>query len=134
MIKPYIFFNGNCEEAFQLYANAFDGEIIHMQKYGEMPPNLDFPISEEEKNFVLHAQVSLKEAGVLMGADVARPLEVGTNINFSLEMTSEEAAKKAWDLLKEGGQVLMELEPSFFAKLHGSLQDKYGIIWLFSVS
>lgn len=97
MIKPYIFFNGNCEEAFQLYAKAFDGEIIHMQKYGEMPQNIDFPISEEEKNLVLHAQVSLNEGGVLMGADVARPLEKGTNINFSLEMTSEEAAKKSME-------------------------------------
>ena len=54
-------------------------------------------------NLMMIVKISLNEGGVLMGADVARPLEKGTNINFSLEMTSEEAAKKAWKDLKSYG-------------------------------
>lgn len=44
----------------------------------------------------------------------------------------EAAVRKAWDVLKEGGEVYMELAPSFFAKAHGSLRDKYGINRMFT--
>ena len=40
--------------------------------------------------------------------------------------------QKAWDTLKNGGQIYMELAPSFFAKLHGSLRDRFGINWMFT--
>jgi PhnB protein len=42
--------------------------------------------------------------------------------------------KTAWDILKQDGKIHMELTPSFFAVLHGSLQDKFGINWMFTVS
>jgi PhnB protein len=35
-------------------------------------------------------------------------------------------------MLKQEGEVYMDLAPSFFAKLHGSLRDKYGINWMFT--
>jgi PhnB protein len=134
MINPYLMFNGECEEAFRLYQNAFDGEIMAMQKYGEMPPNPDFPVAEEDRNLVLHAQLKLTESGVVMGADGKRTLPDSEKVYISVMLDSEEQAKKAWNMLKDGGTVFMELQPAFFAKLHGSLKDKYGICWMFSVN
>jgi PhnB protein len=47
--------------------------------------------------------------------------------------TGDEAmVLRAWDALKEGGEVYMALQPSFFAKLHGSLRDQFGVNWMFT--
>jgi PhnB protein len=41
--------------------------------------------------------------------------------------------RNAWDTLKEGAEIHMELRPAFFAALHGSLQDRFGVNWMFTL-
>ncbi|MCL2352478.1 MAG: hypothetical protein FWC55_08110, partial [Firmicutes bacterium] len=55
--------------------------------------------------------------------------------NMYITMTTKDAAavQKAWDTLKEGAEVYMDLAPTFFAALHGSLRDRFGINWMFTV-
>ncbi|MCM3118227.1 VOC family protein [Neobacillus sp. MER 74] len=134
MIKPYLMFNRECAEAFEWYQKAFDGEMILMQKYGEMPPDPNFPISESDKNLVLHAQLKLTDSGIIMGSDGKRDIPNGEKVVISVELDSEEQAKKAWNVLADGGSVFMDLQPTFFAKLHGSVKDKYGVSWMFTVN
>ena len=40
--------------------------------------------------------------------------------------------ESAFDKLKEGGSVGMELQETFWSKCYGSLKDKFGIEWQFS--
>lgn len=133
MIKPYLMFNRDCGEAFNLYLTAFDGEIIMMQKYGDMPPNPEFPVSDSDKDLVLHAQLKLTENGFIMGSDSSRETGDGDKVCISVELNSEERAIKAWNILKEGGTIQMDLQATFFAKLHGTVKDKYGVNWMFTV-
>lgn len=133
MIKPYLMFNRECEEAFKLYQEAFDGELLAMQKYGDMPPNPEFRIDERDKDLVLHAHLKLTENGYIMGSDGSRDFKEGQKVCISVELNYEDPAIKAWNILKEGGNIVMDLQPTFFSKLHGSVMDKFGIIWMFTV-
>jgi PhnB protein len=133
MITPYLMFNRECEEAFNFYQKAFNGEMISIQKYGDMPPNPQFPVPESDKDLVLHAQLKLTESGNIMGSDGNRDFPSGEKVSISVELDSEEIAKNAWNVLKEGGSIHMELQPTFFSKLHGSVKDKYGVTWMFTV-
>ncbi|MEH7505531.1 VOC family protein [Neobacillus drentensis] len=133
MIKPYLMFNRECEEAFNWYQKAFDGEMILMQRYGEMPANPNFPIPESDKNLVLHAQLKLTDSGIIMGSDGNRDFPNSEKVVVSVELDTEERAKNAWNVLSDGGTILMDLQPTFFAKLHGSVKDKYGVSWMFTV-
>lgn len=36
-LNPYILFPGNAEEALNMYADCFGGEVKGMQRYGEAP-------------------------------------------------------------------------------------------------
>jgi len=36
-ITPYLNFDGQCAEAFELYAKLFDGKITFMMTFGESP-------------------------------------------------------------------------------------------------
>jgi PhnB protein len=40
----------------------------------------------------------------------------------------------AWNTLKEGAKIYMELAESFFAKAHGSMCDRFGVNWMFTVT
>lgn len=133
MIKPYLMFNLECEEAFNLYQRAFDGELVSMQKYGDMPPNPEFPVAESDKNLVMHAQLKLTDSWYIMGSDSKQDIADGQKVCISVELESEDRAKNAWNLLKEGGSVHMDLQPTFFSRLHGSVKDKYGVTWMFTV-
>lgn len=134
MIKPYLMFNRNCAEAFSMYQKAFNGEMIAIQKYGDMPPSPEFPITEEDKDLVLHAELKLTASGHIMGSDSQRELQEGEKVVISVELNDEERAISAWNILKDGGSVFMDLAPTFFAKLHGSVKDKYGVTWMFTVN
>jgi PhnB protein len=133
MIKPYLMFNRECAEAFKMYQVAFGGEMLAIQKYGEMPPSPDFPVAESDKDLVLHAELRLTETGTIMGSDGQRDFSDAGKVVISVQLDSEERAQNAWNVLKDGGSVLMDLQPTFFAKLHGSVKDKYGVTWMFSV-
>ncbi|MFJ7930773.1 VOC family protein [Peribacillus sp. NPDC096448] len=134
MIKPYLMFNRECEEAFKLYIEAFGGELIAMQKYSEIPSNPDFPVEESDKDLVLYSQLRLTEDGIIMGSDSNRELNDSDKMVVSVELNSEEKARKAWNILKEDGSINMDLHETFFAKLHGSLKDKFGVSWMFTVN
>ncbi|MDM5155579.1 VOC family protein [Bacillus sp. DX1.1] len=134
MIKPYLMFNRECEEAFKMYQKAFDGEMVAIQKYGDMPPNPEFPVNESDKNLVLHAHLKLTESGYIMGSDGNRDFQDSEKVCISVDLDSEERAINAWNILKEGGAIRNDLQPTFFSKLHGSVKDKYGVTWMFTVN
>jgi PhnB protein len=125
-------FNNNCEEALAVYEQAFGAKVLHKQTYGDMPPNPDFPVALEEKGLVLNAQFEIAGT-VLMASDVGQlAATVGNNMYVAITTEDKALTTNAWELLKEGGEVINDLQPTFFAELHGSLRDKFGISWMFT--
>ena len=131
MIGQYLMFNRNCKEALETYVKAFDAKIAEMQTYGDMPPNPAFPVPESDKGLVLHSRLII-DGTELMCSDSGRGSESGTNMYVSVSTSDVSLVKKAWDLLKLGGEVYMDIAPSFFAQLHGSLRDRFGVNWMFT--
>ena len=131
MIGHYLMFNRNCAEALEVYAKAFTARITEMQKYGDMPPDPAFPVAENDKGLVLHARLLLDNAEI-MAADSSERSESGSNMYVSVTLKDAALVQKAWDALKPGGEIYMDLAPSFFAALHGSLRDRFGINWMFT--
>lgn len=131
MLGHYLMFNRNCTEALLVYEKAFDAKITEMQKYGDMPPNPNFPIPEENKGLVLHSRIQL-DGGEIMCADASERGEVGNNMYVSITTKDAALIQRAWNVLKQDGEIYMELTESFFAVLHGSLRDRFGINWMFT--
>jgi PhnB protein len=132
MLGHYLMFNRNCEEALKVYERAFDTKVTSMQKYKDMPPNPNFPVAESDSNLVLHSRLVI-DGTEIMCADIGQAPASGNNMYITLTSSNEEMIKKAWVALKDGGKIYLELSPTFFAKLHGHLQDKFGINWMFTV-
>jgi PhnB protein len=133
MIGHYLMFNRKCMEALETYVNVFDAKIGEVQKYGDMPHDPAFPIAEGDKELVLHARLTI-DGTELMCADTSEKSSAGGNMYITVTTPDAALVQKAWDALKDGGEVYMDIAPSFFARLHGSLRDRFGINWMFTVS
>ena len=134
-ITPYLNFNGNCAEAIKFYEAAF-GVKAQVLKYSDAPPSEGYQPPSGTENFVLHACLTNREDYTVFMADVPpdMPLNFGNGMSISVELDSIDSVKSAFNTLKEGGTVTMELQQTFWSKYFGSLQDKFGVNWMISVS
>lgn len=132
MLGHYLMFHRNCEEALKVYEKAFNTKVNMMQKYKDIPPKPNFPVDENDLNLILHSRLVIGGTEI-MCADSGQALTYGNNMYITLTTGDAEMIKEAWATLKDGGKIYLELNPTFFAKLHGHLQDKFGVNWMFTV-
>jgi len=118
--NPYLYFNGDCIKAITLYEKAFNVKA-------EVMPN------REAENLVEHAKFKIGNDAIFL-CDAQYPVKTGDNMMIAtkFDATSESttaAAKAAFDILKEDGQVIMKLEETSWNKCFGILIDKFGVKW-----
>jgi len=133
-IQNYLTFNGNSEEAFAFYRSVFGGEYASLMRFGEMPPEENFPIPEEMKNNIMHLTLAISDSLILMGSDSMNPPEFSAGNNFSIYLAtdSKEEADKLFSNLSDGGEVTMPIMDTFWGSYFGSLNDRFGIGWMIS--
>lgn len=136
-VSTYLNFPGNTEEALNFYKSIFHGEFTGggIQRFGDIPAEAGHPpLSEEDKQLVLHAELQIPGGHTLMATDAPESMgfkvEVGNNMHLSIEPESREETKRLYDALSAGGKITMELQDMFWGAYYGSCTDKYGINWM----
>ena len=61
------------------------------------------------------------------------PFVAGNNISLTIVSENMDEIQSAFNKLKDGGTVGMDLQETFWSKAYGSLTDKFGIIWQFNL-
>lgn len=128
MVTPFINFSGRCNEAIDFYEKIFNGQDKRIMRFKDAPSNPDFPVLEEMKNYILHAEMVICGTKVSF-SDTQPEVVPGNMISLAVDFPTEADVRDAFDKLKEGGEVLMELCPQFYSPLYGWVKDKFGIGW-----
>ena|SRR5687767_12390936 len=136
-VNTYLNFNGNCEEAFNLYKSVFGGDFSFVGRYKDMPPQEGMPpIPDEESNRIMHMALPISNETVLMGSDAggdwAPSIVQGNNISISINTDSKENADRLFNGLSEGGKVTMPMDNTFWGDYFGMFTDRFGINWMVS--
>ncbi|MGH8738467.1 MAG: VOC family protein [Burkholderiales bacterium] len=133
-IQPYLFFEGRCEEAIELYKKALGAEVEMLMRIKDSPeappPGMHPPGSE---NKVMHAALRIGGA-VLMASDgscTGKPSFQG--FSLSLDAKDEAEAKRWFAALSQGGEVRMPLGKTFFSSCFGMVADRFGVPWMIIV-
>jgi len=128
----FINFNENCREAVNFYAQVFGLEEPAIMTYGEAPPNSQMPVTEETKNLIMHASLTIFGT-VVMFMDTTPDTQVnqGDNIVLTIRSKDLDEVQSLFNKMKNGGRVLMDLQETFYSKCYGMLIDKFGIPWQF---
>ncbi len=129
-LHVYLNFQGKAEEAVLFYAKAFGGQTPKLLKYGQVPPNPNFTIPEEAKDFVMHTEIEIGEQTIKM-SDVlpGTPFEEGTNQQVAVEFTTEAEFDAVYEVLNDNIVTIVPVAPAFFASKYTYFVDKFGTPW-----
>jgi len=127
-VNPYLFYDGNCEAAFEHYVNVLGAKIEVLLRNEEAPP--DMPSPPERKNKIMHGRISI-DGEVLMASD-APPDHFHKPQGFSVSLTFTDPveAERKFSALCEGGSVNMPFGKTFFSRGFGMGTDRFGIPWM----
>lgn len=70
-----------------------------------------------------------KTGNALMGADIPSYLPM-RSVYLSLVVDSDAEADRIYGVLKEGGEIFMPMQETFFASRFAQLRDKFGTSWM----
>jgi PhnB protein len=127
-INAYVFFNGQCKEAFEFYAKCLKGEIQAMLPHAGTPAEAH--VTEEWRDKIIHARMAVGE-GVLMASD-APPDHYKKPQGFSVSLGLKDVAEaeRIFAELSEGGTVSMPIQQTFWAERFAMFTDRFGIPWM----
>ena len=127
-LYTYLNYGGNCRQAFEFYVAHLGGKITEITTHGEVPGATAVPA--DWKNAVVHARMELGET-MLLGADVPpERFQPMRSAYLTLIVNSVDEAERIYALLKEGGQIFMPMEETFFARRFAMLRDRFGTSWM----
>jgi PhnB protein len=128
---PYLFFSGNCRDAFTRYQEIFGGELTLITS-ADMPPEEQMP--GVSGDLIMHAAIVGGDT-LLMGSDDPTgdggPVK-GMQVNYD---TAEPAdAQRVFDALAEGGEVGLPMGPTSWSQAFGMCVDRFGTPWMVSAA
>jgi len=127
-IQPYLFFDGRCDQAIELYKKAIGAQVQMLMRFKDSPQPPQGASVDPEK--VMHAQVRVGETTLLMSDGECHGKPAFEGFALSIYASNEAEAEKLFNALAEGGQVKMPLAKTFFSPRFGMLNDRFGVMWM----
>jgi len=114
MMQVYI--NGS-SEAVKLYQSAFDANLVSEYK--------------NDDGSYLHAELNVYGQILALSESEEDEKISGNTMQFCLHFgeSEKEKVEKAYEILKEGAQILFPLGPSFYSSCMADFIDKFGVRW-----
>ena len=125
---PYLFFGGNCREAFTRYQEIFGGELVLMTM--KDAPSAE-PVPTHLSELIMHAALTF-DGNLLMAsddptADSVGPVQ-GMMVHYSVADAGE--ATRVFEALAEGGTVTQAIGETFWSPMFGMCVDRFGTPWM----
>jgi PhnB protein len=137
-VSTYLNFMGTTEEAFAFYRSVFGTELLApIARMGDMPQDPNGPpLTEEEKNLVMHVELPILGGHVLMATDMlasqGHELRHGNNVTLNLELEDRLETERLFGQLSEGGSDVFGLQDMPWGAYWGTCADRYGVRWMFN--
>ncbi|UZJ77782.1 VOC family protein [Fictibacillus sp. KU28468] len=132
-LYPYLVTNGDGQEAVKFYEKALNAKVLSVQTFGDQPENPEYPVPAEAKDRVMNAHLKVGDHDLMLSDTFpGMPYETGDQVTVAITIDSVETSKEVFEKLKEGGQVIMELQETFWSPSYGQLKDKFGVTWQIS--
>ncbi len=122
MLTTHIYFNGQCNEAIQLYIKALNATVHNIIK------------SPEQNNLVIHAEIFIHNQLLMLN-------DFGDNDGFSqsggyqlsLRFENESELIKAYSVLKAESTTISPMQATDYSPCVVRFIDKYDVRWGFWV-
>jgi PhnB protein len=137
-VSTYLNFTRSTEQAFQFYKSVFGGEFAGpVHRFSEVPPAPgQSPVSDADKNLVMHVALPILGGHMLMGTDAPESmgfkLVQGNNVYINLSPDTRAETDRLFAALAVNGKIEMPLQEMFWGDYFGTLTDQFGVNWMFA--
>ena len=123
----HINFNGQCQEAFEFYAEHLQGTIGIMLPCKDSPLAATTPSDWQDK--IVHANIAIQGID-LAGADV-RPEQYKKPTGFYLlfGVNTETGVKSIFNKLAMNGETIFSPQKTFWSPCYAIVVDQFGVPW-----
>ncbi|QBG36491.1 VOC family protein [Litorilituus sediminis] len=126
----HINFDGRCEEAFQFYQKNLDAVIGPLLTYKDSPASEN--VANEWQNKILHGSISIGNIDIAGTDTVINEYEKPAGFCLLLRLASEERVKSLFEIFKEGGEVILPPQKTFWSPCYAIVTDRFGVPWKFN--
>ena len=127
-LSPYLFFNGNCAEAFKFYEEILGGKIVFVMNYAGSP--LEGQVPEEWRDKVMHATMTIGEQRLMAADAPPGQYEAPKGISVSISLDDRAKGESIFNALLENGIVTLPFQQTFWSSGFGMCVDRFGIPWM----
>jgi predicted 3-demethylubiquinone-9 3-methyltransferase (glyoxalase superfamily) len=126
-VAPFLMFEGEAEEALELYVSAFDdAEVVEIRRFGGDGPGAEGTIEA--------AVMRLGDQRVrLFDSPVEHAFDFTPAVSLFVELDSAAEVDAAFATLSAGGGVLMPLDAYPFSPHFAWVNDRLGVSWQLTV-
>ncbi|MDQ0362638.1 VOC family protein [Breznakia pachnodae] len=136
MIKsstPFLLFDGNCQNALDLYVSVFHATIVEKMTFEEV----GYTNNKDSLNYIANSTFKLGESIFYAGDivdDGREQWQKGNQVSIWLELSDvDELMQIERQLLDTGGKSIIRTHETFWNSQYTKVQDKYGMIWELNV-
>ena len=129
-LEPYLSFDGNCREAFELYEKVLGAKIEGLTTYGD---RMKGTCSPSDASKVMHGVLHIGSQ-VIRASDRTseQPYEGIKGCWLSLDYPTAAEAEQVFASLSEGGKIATAIDKTFWAAAFGMVTDRFGVPWMVS--
>ncbi|SAK41885.1 3-demethylubiquinone-9 3-methyltransferase [Caballeronia temeraria] len=131
-LDTYLFYNGDCAAALELYQAAFGAQIAALVRFRDAPDGGNAPADWADK--IMHA-VFVGGGNAIMVSDgrYGQPRKEYSGFTLSITTNDAQSGERVFNMLAEGGNVLTPWQSTFWTQGFGMLTDRFGVPWLINV-
>jgi PhnB protein len=128
-LEPYLFFDGQCDEAIEFYKRAV-GARVQMVMRNKECPEPSAKLAPEMMDKVMHASLRVGESLLMLSDGHCAGKPNFSGFSLSLTVSSDAEADRVFTALSDGGKVGMPLAKTFFSPRFGMVTDRFGVGWM----
>lgn len=129
-ITPNFNFDGRCADAIALYEQAFHAQVDYVLRYRDADPqDLSMTLTKEQEDYVYHAEMHIGGQRIMLCDNLDVPFQTSLALSLTVTFDTAEDARRAFEILASGGQIIYPLHRTTYSSQVGVLMDRYGFRW-----
>lgn len=134
-VQPYLYFEGHCEGAIELYRKVFGAEVTMLMRYKDNPePQQPGMVPPGSENKVMHSSFTIGETTVMASDGRCSGKPDFKGVSLTVPVNNDSDAERLFTALSDRGQVQMPLTKTFFSSRFGMVADRFGVSWMIIVA
>lgn len=131
IVTPNFQFNGQCEDAIELYKKAFGAYVKVFLRYLDAnPADWTIPLTSEQNRYVYHAEICIGNQRLML-SDSIDGISFGTSLSLVVTFDNEDDVKKAYEIMFEGCKIIYPMKRTTYGSCMVTFIDRFGIRWGF---